>query len=197
MTVIVLAGMPASGKSTVSKRISAEFSYPVLEKDALKEEIFDTMGFNCYAEKRKSDHAANAVLLRALESILKCGGSAILDNNFDVASAERLDALLGKYGAKCITVFLGGETEAFYNRYVERDRLHLRHLGHVVQDHYPLREGDSPDYTMTREEFDEKFVKRGMTDIKLRGERIDVDATYPEKIDLDGLVNKIKALMNN
>ncbi|MBO7303736.1 MAG: ATP-binding protein [Clostridia bacterium] len=195
MTVIVLAGMPASGKSTLSKRISAEFSYPVLEKDSIKEEIFDTMGFKCYAEKRNADHAANAVLLRVLEAILKSGGSAIVDNNFDVSSAARLDGMIKQLGAKCITVFLGGETEAFYQRYVERDRLHLRHLGHVVQDRYPLLEGDSPNYTMSREEFDEKFVKRGMTDIKLSGERINVDATYPEKIDVDALIDKIRLLI--
>ena len=195
MTVIVLAGMPASGKSTLSKRISLEFSYPVIEKDAIKEEIFDTMGFKCYAEKRNADHAANAVLLRVLEAILKSGGSAIVDNNFDVSSAERLDSLIQRYGAKCITVFLGGETEAFYQRYVERDKLHLRHLGHVVQERYPLLEGDSPDHTMSREEFDEKFVKRGMTDIKLSGERIDVDATYPETIDVEALIDRIKLII--
>ena len=195
MTVIVLAGMPASGKSTLSKHISRVLSFPVLEKDAIKEEIFDTVGFRCYTEKRNCDHAANAVLLRVLESLLKSGTSAIIDNNFDVPSAARLDSLLEKYGARCITVFLGGETEAFYKRYVERDRLHLRHLGHVVQERYPLLASDSADYTMSRDEFDEKFVKRGMTDIKIRGHRIDVDATYPEKINLDELTEKITGLI--
>ena len=195
MNVIVLAGMLASGKSTLSKHISNAFSYPVLEKDGIKEEIFDTVGFKCYTEKRNCDHAANAVLLHVLEAVLKSGGSAILDNNFDVQSAARLDALLERYGANCITVFLGGETEAFYQRYVERDRLHLRHPGHVVQERYPLAEGDSPDHTMSREEFDEKFVKRGMTDIKIRGHRIDIDATYPEKIDIVGIIEQIKGLL--
>ena len=195
MNIIILAGMPASGKSTVAARLKAAFRLPVLEKDALKEEIFDTMGFDCYAGKRKTDHAANAVLLRCARALLENGQSMILDNNFDTASAERLDNLAREYGAHCITVFFGGDTEAFYSRYVERDRLHLRHLGHVLQEHYPPREGDSLDYTMTREEFDEKFVKRGMTNFRCGGVRIDLDATDPAKIDIDALTEEIRAAM--
>ncbi len=195
MNIIILAGMPASGKSTVASRLKKAFSLPVLEKDALKEEIFDTMGFSCYAEKRKSDHAANAVLLRCAQALLENGQSMILDNNFDTASAERLQAMAREFGAHCITVFFGGDTEAFYRRYVERDRLHLRHLGHVLQDHYPPREGDSLDYTMTREEFAEKFEKRGMTSFRCEGTRIELDATDPEKIDMDALITSIRAAM--
>ena len=193
MYILVLAGMPASGKSTISKKISAALGLPILEKDALKEEIFDTMGFTCYAEKRKCDHAANAVLLRCAEALLQSGQSMILDNNFDVIAAKRLSELVERYGCRCMTVFLGGDADVFYHRYVERDRRHLRHLGHVVQEHYPLWEGDSPDHDMTREEFREKFESRGMAEFRCPGERIDIDATDPDAIDVDGLIGQIRA----
>jgi len=195
MTILVLAGMPASGKSTVSKKLSAAFGFPILEKDALKEEIFDTMGFVNYAEKRKTDHAANAVLLRCAEALLQSGQSMILDNNFDVISAQRLNELVARYDCRCMTVFLGGDADVFYHRYVERDRLHLRHLGHVVQEHYPLWEGDSLDHDMTREEFREKFEARGMAEFRCAGERIDVDATDPASVDVDALIEKIREWM--
>lgn len=196
MDVIVLAGMPASGKSTVAAKLSAAFSLPVLAKDELKEALFDTVGFQCYAEKRRLDHAANAVLLRATRSMLAAKCSVILDNNFDEISARALDALTEEFGARCVTVFLGGDTEAFFHRYVERDRKHIRHPGHVVQEHYPLLAGESADHDMTREEFREKFEKRGMADIRLRGERIDVDATDPAAIDVGALIEKIRTILN-
>ena len=192
MNIIVLAGMPASGKSTVAAKLSQAFSLPVLAKDELKESLFDTLGFACYAEKRKLDHAANAVLLRAARALLANGQSVILDNNFDEISARALDELLSEFDARCVTVFFGGDNEAFYRRYVERDRLHLRHPGHVVQDHYPLREGDSPDHDMTREEFREKFEKRGMGGFRVRGARIDIDATEPAQIDMERLIADIR-----
>jgi predicted kinase len=195
MNVIVLAGMPASGKSTVAGKLSAAFSLPILAKDELKESLFDTVGFTCYAEKRRLDHAANAVLLRAARAMLAVGQSVILDNNFDQISAGALDALTEEFGAQCVTVFLGGDNEAFYRRYVARDRAHLRHPGHVVQEHYPLLPGETADHDMTREEFREKFEKRGMADIRLRGERIDVDATDPAAIDVEALIAQIRAIL--
>ena len=195
MDIIVLAGMPASGKSTVAGKLSAAFSLPVLAKDELKESLFDTLGFSCYAEKRKLDHAANAVLLRAARALLAAGQSVILDNNFDELSARALDALTEEFDARCVTVFLGGDTEAFYRRYVARDRAHLRHPGHVVQEHYPLLPGESPDHDMTREEFREKFEKRGMACVRLRGPRIDIDATDPAKIDVGALIEEIKRIL--
>ena len=195
MDIIVLAGMPASGKSTVAAKLSAAFSLPVLAKDELKEALFDTVGFRCYAEKRMLDHAANAVLLRAVRAMLSAGQSVILDNNFDQLSARALDDLTEEFGARCVTVFLGGDTEAFYRRYVERDRAHLRHPGHVVQEHYPLLPGETADHDMTREEFREKFEKRGMAEIRLRGERIDVDATNPATINVETLIGQIRAIL--
>ena len=197
MNMIVLTGMPASGKSTVAAKLADALSLPVLAKDEFKEALFDTIGFSYYAEKRKLDHAANAVLLRAAEAMLRSGQSVILDNNFDGAAAEALNALTERMGARCVTVFFGGDTEAFYRRYVERDRLHLRHLGHVVQEHYPLHEGDSPDHDMTREEFREKFEKRGMADVRLNGIRIEIDATEPAAIDTDRLIQEIRTVLQS
>lgn len=195
MYIIVLAGMPASGKSTVARALSEAFALPVLEKDALKEAIFDTMGFSNYAEKRKTDHAANAVLLRCTKALLENNQSAILDNNFDTVSSKVLDELVRSYECKCITVFFSGDNDVFYRRYVERDQKKLRHLGHVLQDRYPPLPGDPLEHDMTRDEFREKFESRGIDQFQCSGERIEVDATDPAKIDVDALIEKIRGLI--
>ena len=70
MRLLIIAGMPASGKSTVAKKISRHFGYPIIEKDAIKEELFDTIGFNNYSEKRRLDVAATAVLMRVSDAML-------------------------------------------------------------------------------------------------------------------------------
>lgn len=196
MKIIVLTGMPASGKSTIAKKLSAEFNIPILEKDALKEELFDTIGFECYAEKRKLDIAANAVLLNVVDTLLSKNIPMIIDNNFDTDSQERLKEILERHQCTAITLFFGGETDAFYKRYVERDNEHKRHLGHVLQEHYPPREGESLDYEMTREEFSEKFEKRGMNQFDCPGYRINIDATNPEQVDVDALIEKMDLLLN-
>lgn len=192
MKLIILAGMPATGKSTIAKMLQKEFGFPILEKDGIKEQLFDTIGFECYAEKRQLDVAANAVLLRIMEDMMKADTSVIVDNNFDPASAEKLNALLEKYDPSCVTVFLNGDTQVLYERYVERDSKHLRHLGHGMQTHYPPHEGESTEFHMTREGFDERFLKLKMDKLSWGGKQIFLDATYPEKIDIPGLIRFLR-----
>lgn len=192
MRLVIIAGMPASGKSTVSEILSKRLGMPIIEKDAIKEELFDTIGFNNYPEKRRLDVASNAVLLRCLDALLKGGTSTIIVNNFRADDNERVKAVIDKYDVKCVTVFFKGDADVFYQRYVERDLKNSRHLGHVLQEHYPPREGDKLQYTMTREEFSEKFEKLGMDRFDIGGMRIDVDATHPETIDVDELIDKIE-----
>ena len=195
MKLIILAGMPATGKSTIAKMLQKEFGFPILEKDGIKEQLFDTIGFECYAEKRQLDVAANAVLLRIMEDMMKADTSVIVDNNFDPASAEKLNALLEKYDPSCVTVFLNGDTQVLYERYVERDSKHLRHLGHGMQTHYPPHEGESTEFHMTREGFDERFLKLKMDKLNWGGQQIRIDATYPEKINVLWLIEEIRKLL--
>ena len=192
MRLILIAGMPASGKSTVAQKLSRRFGIPVLEKDAIKEELFDTLGFSDYSQKRALDVAATAVLLRMADSLLAGGTSFILVNNFRADAADEVKGLLNKYDVRCVTVFFRGDGDVFYQRYAQRDQNRARHMGHALQTHYPPREGDPTTYTMTREEFAKKFEDLGMDRFDAGTPRIEIDATHPETIDLDALAAEIE-----
>ena len=195
MELIIVAGMPATGKSTVAASLAEIFQYPVLEKDNIKEVLFDTVGFENYPQKRKLDIAANGVLLHVLELMLKADSSVIVVNNFDTESARQLCELMETYRPNSVTVFLNGDAQVLYQRYVERDNLHKRHLGHILQEHYPPHEGDSLDYTMTREEFDEKFFKRGMDQFRCPSARIDLDMTDFDSVCVEDVARRIRELL--
>ena len=184
LKIIILAGMPATGKSTAAKKLQEHFGFPILEKDRIKEALFDTIGFECYAEKRQLDVAANAILLRILQAMTEAGISVIVDNNFDTDSAAQLDRLIRENGLECSTVFFNGNPQVLYERYFERDFCGLRHPGHAMQTHYPPHEGESTEFSMTREGFDQRFLKLGMDSVRWAGRRMEVDATDPESVDL-------------
>lgn len=192
MDVILIAGMPASGKTTLASKISREFGYPILEKDIIKEALFDTLGFSSYAEKRHLDVVANEVLLRCLEKILGEGVSVIVVNNFRSDMQPRVQEVLDRFDCNSVLVFLDGDCDEFYRRYVERDQHHLRHLGHVLQEHYPPLEGDSLEHDMTREEFSEKFEKLGMSDFQICGPRLDLITDGTQNLDFPKLISQIR-----
>lgn len=195
MKLLIIAGMPSAGKSTIAKEISKALGLPVLEKDEIKEELFDTLGYADRAEKRKLDVAATAVLMRNAESLLTSGSSLIIVNNFRKDMETPVREMIDRCGCKAAMLFLGGDNDVFYQRYVERDRRRMRHLGHTFIDRYPPLPEDNLNVSMTREDFAEIFERQGMAEFQLNGPRIDLDATYPEKIDVPALIQEIRSML--
>lgn len=44
--VILVNGLPATGKTTLARRIATDLRLPLLAKDAIKETLFDTLGWS-------------------------------------------------------------------------------------------------------------------------------------------------------
>ena len=82
MYCILVAGMPASGKSTIAVRISESLGIPMLSKDSIKEVLFDNLGFHSRAEKVQLGTAAMHILYYAAAQLMKVGKPFILENNF-------------------------------------------------------------------------------------------------------------------
>lgn len=190
--LLMIAGLPASGKSTIAQRLAREFGMPVLEKDDLKEELFDTIGFRNYPEKRSLDVAANAVLLRAAGAILDAGDSLCLVNNFRTDMEAGVRNFLASHPCRAVMLFLTGDADVFWRRYVDRDRAGARHIAHALPDHYPLLPGEEmPPTEMSRERFREVFENLGMADFRVDCPSFRVDVTDPDAVDFAALTERL------
>ena len=109
---ILIAGLPATGKSAFANLLSRELGIPCLSKDGIKESLFDTLGFQSRAEKVKLGEAAYRILLDQAESMLKNGLTIALENNFEDSSRAPLMAMLEKTDAKPVTVMFDGDLAA-------------------------------------------------------------------------------------
>ena len=195
MDLIVLSGLPASGKSTVARMLQEAFSYPILEKDHMKECLFDTLGFQSHDEKRRLDAAAARILLQTAEEILSTGGSVILDNNFDTAAGAALRELQSRLGPRSVTLLLTADEAVLYERYLARDLAHTRHPGHAVSDRYPPLPGDPEVAPMEREGFAQRYLSRGMGEVTWDGPVIRVDTTDLEALDRGALIARVRAAL--
>lgn len=190
MKLVLIAGMPATGKSHLSVALQRAFGLPIIEKDEIKEQLFDTIGFTCYAEKRQLDVAATAVLLKLMERLYEADASAIVVNNFTAESGKALNEFLQRENVSAFTLFLNGDPQVLYERYYERDKKGLRHPGHAMQRRYPMDPNDPEEFDMSREGFDERFLKLGMDKAGWEGPALYIEATYPEKIDTDAVIRE-------
>jgi len=195
MDLIVLSGLPASGKSTVARMLQKDFPYPILEKDRMKECLFDTLGFQSHEEKRRLDAAAARILLQTAEEIMSTGGSVILDNNFDTAAGAALRAIQARLGPRSVTLLLSADEETLYERYLARDRAHTRHPGHAVSDRYPPLPGDPEVAPIEREGFVQRYLSRGMGEVFWDGPVIRVDTTDLEGLDEGALLARVHAAL--
>lgn len=147
--LIIIAGMPATGKSTIARKISQALSMPILEKDEIKEQLFDTVGYADLPAKRALDRGSAAVLLYVARVTLQSGSSLIMVNNFDADMRDDVQAMLDACDCRAVTVFLNGDPDVLYERYVARDGRRERHLGHTFIERYPPKEGDVIGLPMT------------------------------------------------
>ena len=197
MYCILVAGMPAAGKSTMAKAISEKFSLPVISKDSIKEFLFDNIGFQSRAEKVNLGIASMEIMYYVAGQLMKSGQPFILENNFEHSSEYGIRSLLEKYQYAALTITLTGDYKVIYQRFLERDVSPDRHRGHVVNDCYPEKKKRSLEEIKASAISYEAYVhaaeQRGFDTFCVDGGQIKVDVTDFSKIDLEKLFSQIAA----
>lgn len=188
---ILIAGLPATGKSTFADLLSRELGVPCLSKDAIKESLFDTLGFQSRAEKVKLGEAAYRILLDQAESMLKNGLTIALENNFEDSSRAPLMAMLEKTDAKPVTVMFDGDLAAIHARFLKRNQSPERHRGHVVNTRYPEIE-PAPYSALPLEAFAAGMEARGYRRFDVGEPRLMVDTTDIDSVHWAEILEWIK-----
>ena len=189
---ILIAGLPACGKSTFARLLTRELGIPCISKDAIKESLFNTLGFQSRSEKVKLGEAAYRILLDQAESMLKNGLTIALENNFEDSSRTPLIEMLGRTGAKPVTVLFDGDIAAIHARFLKRDQSPERHRGHVVNTYYPETE-PVPYIPLSLEAFTAGMEARGYRSFDVGGAKLIVDTTDIDSVDWVKVLEWIKA----
>ena len=118
--LVVVSGLPASGKTTVGRAISPGLSLPLLDKDDILEALFDSLGCGDRDQRERLSRASDEVLLR----LAGTSTAAVLVNwwNHDTAPA-RLHAI----SDSLVEVFCDCPVDVAAARFAARDR----HPGHL------------------------------------------------------------------
>jgi shikimate kinase len=121
--LVVVSGLPASGKSTVGKALGDQLSLPLLDKDEILEVLFDSLGCEDQEQRYRLSRASDEILFRLAAST----EVAVLVNwwNHDTAPA-RLRAIADKV----VEVYCDCPVELASARFAARSR-HPGHLDHL------------------------------------------------------------------
>lgn len=179
--VIIVSGPPCTGKTTLARRIAGELRLPLVNKDGIKELLFDSLGWSDREWSRKLGIASYDLLYYFLEAQLQAGRSVVIESNFtpEFATARFL-ALKERYGFEPFQILCKTEGEALLRRFKERAESGERHPGHV--DH------------LNYEELKQVLLKGHHEKLDIGGEVVEVDTTDFHAIDYEGLLAAIRRL---
>lgn len=196
MFCILISGIPASGKTFLSKDIANRLMIPVISKDMIKEILFDEIGFNSREEKVKLGFASMKLMYYVARQLMNAQKSFVLENNFENDSIQDLLFLINETSYSIIHIHVTGDYPIIYERFINRDQSEERHLGHVLNSKYPcvnIHEYKKP----TFEEFVESIRSRGMDNFKITEHKILIDNTDFSKVHLDDIMQEINSMIEN
>ena len=129
MHVVVVSGLPCSGKTTLLAALRAQLAWPALAKDEYKELLFANLGSGDRAWSRRLSTAAYALLFAHAEQLLRCGQRCMVEFNFRWRERAGDFARLQAAGAEFVQLHCSAPAAALLARY--RARAGARHPGHV------------------------------------------------------------------
>jgi glucokinase len=117
---VVVSGLAASGKTSLAEPLAQALGVRLISKDAIKERLFEAVGYGGLGWSRTLSRAADAAMVRIAQDL----DGAVLDNFW---YAETVDELLSPLPRPIVEVFCRCDLDVAYERF----RVRVRHPGHA------------------------------------------------------------------
>lgn len=178
--LVIITGLPASGKTTIGKELARRKNIPFISKDDIKEHMFDGLGWKDREWSKKIGLASYDLLYYFTEALLRAGTTFILESNFKPEfDNQKFATLSEKYDFDVVQILCKADGEVLFERFKKRSESGQRHPGHVDTGNY--------------DEFKKSLLSGRCEPLSLSGNVIEVDTTDFDKVDLDVLLQKIDA----
>ena len=138
--LILISGMPATGKTTLARLVADALGWPLFTKDRFKELLFDSGAYDAAtfdrAQSRLIGTQAVALLRSVADSLLGSGASVILESNF-LPGLATIDFGPGVQTVAIRQVHCTTAPALFLARYEARIALGSRHAVHCDAEALP------------------------------------------------------------
>jgi len=171
--LILIMGLPCTGKSTMARQLAQELQLPLIAKDEIKEMLFDGMGFQDRDWSKKLGGMSYDLLYWSIDKVLRSGSSVLVDVDFSDPShaSERLRTLKETVPFQFLRINLISDGKVLYQRFQQRSLSGERHPGHVDHDNF--------------DEFKPILLRGRRKLLDVEGELLTVDTTIFESVEFE------------
>lgn len=134
---LIIAGDLAAGKSNLAKKLAHHLKIPYFSKENFKEILSDEIDYHKREDNKKLSNSAIDLLLHILERTSQINKSVILEANFHKEELEKIKQTCEFNNQKVILLYLTGDIDVLYERFLYREMNKNRHPVHLT---HPLRD---------------------------------------------------------
>jgi predicted kinase len=177
--LLLVTGAPATGKTTLSRRLAADLKLPLVARDDLKEILFDQLGWSTVEWSQQLGRASFELMYLVIEKLLAAAVSQVVDCNLDPKYATaRLLSLKQRYDFNPFQIICQTRNDVLLQRYTARIESGERHPGHVDR----LRLG----------EFNADAIKQQYVVMNIGGNALTLDMTDFKQTQYEQLLLQIR-----
>ncbi|MFI5275234.1 MAG: AAA family ATPase [Candidatus Saccharimonadales bacterium] len=135
--LILVNGLPGTGKSTLAAKLSRDLRIPCMGKDMLKEFFFDTLAIESRAQSRMIGSAVIEMLYTLAETYLTHQQPLIEECPFFVEYGRpKFKAIISEHPALVIEIYCHTDKDERRKRVFDRNEGGNRHQGHIEAMNY-------------------------------------------------------------
>jgi predicted kinase len=178
--IIIVSGPPCTGKTTLGKRIAQEFQLPFVNKDDIKESLFNRLGWKDDNWSRMLSLASYDLLYYFIVAQIAVGRSLVVEGNFKPeVDTEKILALKEHFDFEPLQIQCQARGKVLARRF--KARIGQRHAGHVDHEIY--------------ERLKPVLLKGKHDPLNVGGQVIEVDTTDFQAIDYGKIFEAIRSAL--
>lgn len=184
--LLIISGLPATGKTTLARRLADHFSLPAMYKDTIKETLCDVTGSSSLVASRKLGQASILLLYQFAEALLQARQPCLIESFF-YPELARQDLL--NLQAHCpfvpLEIHCHTNISTIFERYEKRFLAGARHPCHLDSRHIQAFKESMP------------FRPELALPLTLSNQVIELDTTDFAAIDYAALCAQIQPYLNS
>ncbi len=183
--LIIVNGLPGTGKTALAKRLAADTALPLFSRDSLYETLYDAL--NCHSNGLPPllGAAAFTLFYSVTGSVVAAGQSVMIEQFFgrpELRAAELLN-LQQKHAFEPFQILCRADGNVLLERFLARAMAEERHVSHQ--------------YLEWLEHHKEQLLHGDLAPLPVGGRLVEIDTTTPDSFDYADLLRQVRAALSN